>query len=196
VLSLGVRTGVGILLVVVLGVFIWTKIIPVSNPFITCYPMKEIRQSAPDNKHVLSLVNQLCAGGVGISSHSYWITIRRLPEHNDEGIQIFYTWDYAPDVAWVDSKNIIVTILQVCQVRTSLHEAGAIRVTYRLADNLLPNNFREKMDDYERQAIEAAAKGLTSDARDPTALKRRIEFAWSEYDKLMEWAVTNAVNAK
>jgi hypothetical protein len=194
-MTVRMKTGLGMLLTVVIGILIIAKIIPILNPFVTCYPIKEARQLSPDNKRILTLVNQLCAGGVGISSDSYWITVHDSSRLGDNGIQVFYTWDYAPDVSWADSEHIVITILQVSQIRISPHQAGAVEIIYRLADNLLEENFRKKVNDYERRAIDAG-ESLTSNTNYPGALKNRVEFMWVQYRQLREWAAVNAVNGK
>jgi hypothetical protein len=201
-MSFRVTIRLGVLLAILLGVFILVNTVTIHNPFVTCDQrevyqrnvyQREIQQS-PDKKHEFHLVNLYCSGGATASSESYWVTVSDLTKPDDEGIRVFYTWDYAPDVSWGDREHIIITIMQVCQIRTSLHQAGSIRVIYRLADDLLEANFRKRMDEYERRSIDSTERGLTADT--PGALKNGVEFAWAQYNKLKEWAAANAENGK
>jgi hypothetical protein len=194
-MSFNVKLSVSIMLAVILAGFVFVKTLSVSNPFVTCYLVRTIEQLAPDKKHDFNLVEQYCEGGATASSDSYWVTVHDLTKPGDQGIRIFYTWDYAPDVSWLDSQRIVITIVQVCLIRTSLHQAGAIEITYRLSDDLLEESFRNKIDDYVRRAIDAG-ESLTSDTSNPGALKNRVEFSQMQYRQLREWAAVNAVNGR
>jgi hypothetical protein len=185
------KVSLALLFSIGLGIFFFTKILSLSNPLSSCYSTEQFRQLAPDKKHELGMNNQLCAGGFGQGSNSYWITVYDSTQPTDAGITIFAASNRAPTASWADSKHIRITILQVCQVYTSLHRAGVIEVTYHLADELREDNFAKRMNEYEQRSKEAASKGLTSDAKNPGALRKRIEFAWMQYRKLKEWADAN-----
>jgi hypothetical protein len=193
------KIGLAVLLSIGLAIFFFIKIIlSLSNPLYSCYSSEQFRQLAPDKKHEFGMNNQLCAGGFGQGSNSYWITLYDSTRPADAGIKVFAASNLAgtraPVVNWTDSEHIRITVLQICQVYTSLHKAGSIEVTYHLADELREENFAKRMNEFERQRKEAASKGLTSDARNPGALRKSIEFAWMQYRKLKEWADANVDN--
>jgi hypothetical protein len=170
-----------------------TKIISVS-PLNNCNQMQRAKQLSPDGKYEAIITYQFCSAFVGATAESFWVTIHDTAKTNDPGTEAFVALERAPEVTWISSTGLLITIRQVCEVHKSLHHAGDIEVTYRLADDLLEKNFEKRMHDYEQRARDAAEKGLTSDARNPAALKRRVEFAWTRYKKLKEWAVENAIN--
>jgi hypothetical protein len=138
------------------------------------------------------MVFHFCDAPALSSSSWYSISISDNDASND-GKEIFSA-NEPPDPSWVNNEHVVITISRVGNIHTSLHTAGVIAVGYRLAESLHEGNFAKKMSEYERRAKEAASKGLTSDATNPGALRRRIEFAWMQYGKLHEWALKNVEN--
>jgi hypothetical protein len=190
----GTKLALAAVLSIGLGLMIFTKIIPVSIALSPCNKMQRARQLSPDGKHEATITYQFCSAFVGATAESFWVTVYDTANAGDDGVEVFIALDRAPELSWISSTGLLITILQVCEVHKSLHHAGPIEVTYRLADDLLEKNFEKRMLDFERRARDAAEKGLTSDARNPGALKRSIEFAWMRYRKLKEWAAENAIN--
>jgi hypothetical protein len=124
---------------------------------------------------------------------SIWYTINISDtDASNDGKEIFSAIE-PPDLSWVNNEHVVITISQVSDIHTSLHKAGVIVVSYRLAERLHEGNFAKSMNEYEQQGMEAASKGLTP-GRSPGAIRKNMEFMWMRYRRLHEWALKNVEN--
>jgi hypothetical protein len=173
-----------------LGVGLFVVVGMLGKLMFPCAQRISLRQPSPDNKHELRMVDHYCDAPL---YGSIWYTISISDtDGSSEGKEIFSA-DESPDLSWVNNEHVVITISGIGDIHTSLHKAGMIVVSYRLAERLHEGNFAKGMNKYEQQGMEAASKGLTP-GRSPGATRKNIEFMWTRYRKLHEWALKNVEN--
>lgn len=154
-----------------------------------CRDVHESVFPSGDGVHDAVLAHQYCGGDI------YWIDVRNNRAWFGGNTKVFLTWEFAPTVAWGDSQHIVITINEVSDIGTSLHEADRIIVIYRLADRLSDENFRNRINEYEartQENLRAHKSTFTGNpAQDAQALKDVVDREWQNYRKLQEWARVN-----
>jgi hypothetical protein len=151
---------------------------------------------APDGKHEAVVTDQACAFGFGQGGEYIRIFVGRAGQVDSTNGREVFIAHFRPEVVWSDSNELTITVNTLSWIGTSLHQAGEVKIIYRVADRLSEEHMRKDLAEWEQRQLNDldARSSLTPEQRRaPLANIQFVKRAQLDaYARFKEWAKQNA----